>query len=63
MTTAREVAVRTLAACEKQGAWSDGHLKKAIRQAELDRRDAALARCDTTKNRPLLTFLIIRREK
>ena len=43
MTTAREVAVRTLAACEKQGAWSDGHLKKAIRQAELDRRDAALA--------------------
>lgn len=43
MATAREVAMLTLAACERQGAWSDGHLKKAIRQAELDRRDAALA--------------------
>lgn len=43
MTTAREVAVQTLVACEKQGAWSDGHLKKSIRQAGLDRRDAALA--------------------
>jgi len=43
VTTAREVAVQTLVACEKQGAWSDGHLKKLIRQAGLDRRDAALA--------------------
>jgi len=43
VTTAREVAVQTLVACEKQGAWSDGHLKKSIRQAGLDRRDAALA--------------------
>lgn len=43
MSSAREVAVLTLAACEKQGAWSDGHLKKAIKQAGLDRRDAALA--------------------
>ena len=43
MTNAREIAVLTLVACEKQGAWSDGHLKKAIKQGGLDRRDAALA--------------------
>ncbi len=43
MTSAREVAVFTLAACEKQGAWSDGHLKKMLNQAGLERRDAALA--------------------
>ncbi len=41
--SARETAVLTLAACEKQGAWSDGHLKHAIRAQGLDRRDAALA--------------------
>ena len=39
----RETAVLTLAACERQGAWSDGHLKHAIREQGLDRRDAALA--------------------
>lgn len=39
----RETAVLTLAACERQGAWSDGHLKRAIREQGLDRRDAALA--------------------
>lgn len=39
----RETAVLTLAACERQGAWSDGHLKRAIREHGLDRRDAALA--------------------
>ena len=43
MGSARETAVLTLAACEKQGAWSDGHLKHAIRERGLDRRDAALA--------------------
>ncbi len=43
MGSARETAVLTLAACEKQGAWSDGHLKHAIRAQSLDRRDAALA--------------------
>lgn len=43
MGSARETAVLTLAACEKQGAWSDGHLKHAIREQGLDRRDAALA--------------------
>ena len=41
--SAREVALLALSACEKQGAWSDGHLKKKIREAGLDRRDAALA--------------------
>ena len=40
---AREIAARTLTACARQGAWSDGHLKKAIRAGGLDRRDAALA--------------------
>ena len=43
MGSARETAVLTLAACERQGAWSDGHLKRAIREQGLDRRDAALA--------------------
>lgn len=42
MGSARETAVLTLAACEKQGAWSDGHLKHAIRKNGLDRRDGAL---------------------
>ena len=35
--------MRTLLACRRQGAWSDGYLKKAIREDGLDRRDAALA--------------------
>lgn len=43
MSNAREVAMKTLVACEKQGAWSDGYLKKAVRDGGLDRRDAALA--------------------
>lgn len=33
----------TLAACERQGAWSDGCLKRVLREQGLDRRDAALA--------------------
>ncbi|MBM6925616.1 16S rRNA (cytosine(967)-C(5))-methyltransferase RsmB [Pseudoflavonifractor phocaeensis] len=41
--TARDVALRALVACEKQGAWSDGFLKKTLRAAGLDSRDAALA--------------------
>ncbi len=40
---AREAALRALAACESQGAWSDGVLKRTIREAGLDSRDAALA--------------------
>ena len=43
MGSARETAVLTWAACERQGAWSDGHLKRAIREQGLDRRDGALA--------------------
>ena len=43
MTNARATALRTLLACRRQGAWSDGYLKKAIREDGLDRRDAALA--------------------
>ncbi len=33
----------TLAACERQGAWSDGFLKRTLREGGLDRREAALA--------------------
>lgn len=43
MGSAREAAMLTLSACERQGAWSDGHLKKTLREQGLDRRDAALA--------------------
>lgn len=42
MGSARETAVLTLAACERQGAWSDGRLKHTIRENGLDRRDGAL---------------------
>ncbi len=41
--TAREVALMTLSAWERQGAWSEGYMKKAVRDAALDKRDAALA--------------------
>ncbi len=41
--TARQVALKALTACEKQGAWSDGILRSLTRSAGLDRRDAALA--------------------
>lgn len=41
--SAREVAVRTLEACRRQGAWSDGYLKRLLREQKLDRREAALA--------------------
>lgn len=43
MGSAREAAMLTLAACERQGAWSDGYLKRILREQGLDRRDAALA--------------------
>ncbi len=43
MATAREVAMLTLPACERQGAWSDSHLKRMLREQRLDSRDAALA--------------------
>lgn len=40
---AREAALLTLNACERQGGWSDGVLKKQLAQSELDSRDAGLA--------------------
>ena len=58
---AREVALLTLTACEKQGAWSDLALKKNIRAAGLDSRDAALAArlCfGVQQNRMLLDFYL-----
>ncbi|MCI6257048.1 MAG: 16S rRNA (cytosine(967)-C(5))-methyltransferase RsmB [Clostridiales bacterium] len=57
--TAREMALLALTACEQQGAWSDGFLKKAIRDAGLDGRDAGLATrlCfGVLQNRMLLDF-------
>ena len=56
-----EVALLTLAACDRQGAWSDLALKKNIRSACLDGRDAALATrlCfGVLQNRLLLDFYI-----
>lgn len=41
--SAREAALLTLVAMERQKAWSNGHLKKVIQEQKLDRRDAALA--------------------
>ena len=61
--SAREVALLALSACERQGAWSDGYLKKAIRAAGLDSRDAALCTrlCfGVLQNRIYLDFLISR---
>ncbi len=58
---ARETALLTLSACEKQGAWSDLALKKNIRKAGSDSRDAALATrlCfGVLQNRLLLDFYI-----
>ena len=59
--TARETALLALSACERQGAWSDGFLKKTLREAGLDSRDAALATrlCfGVLQNRMLLDFYI-----
>lgn len=58
---ARETALLTLSACEKQGAWSDLALKKNICAAALDKRDAALATrlCfGVLQNKILLDFYI-----
>lgn len=58
-STARDVALRALVACERQGAWSDGFLKREIGSAGLDGRDAALATrlCfGVQQNRMLLDF-------
>ncbi|MEA4954953.1 MAG: 16S rRNA (cytosine(967)-C(5))-methyltransferase RsmB [Pseudoflavonifractor sp.] len=53
--SAREVALSCLTAGEKQGAWSDGYLRSAIRQAGLDGRDAGLCTC--------LTFGVLQNER
>ena len=61
--TPRAVALEALSACERQGAWSDGYLKNAIRSAGLDGRDAALATriCyGVLQNRMLCDFWIAR---
>lgn len=61
MPNARETALLTLDACERQGAWSNAFLKKAIRSGGLDRRDAALATrlCfGVLQNRLLLDFYV-----
>ncbi len=42
-TTAREVALLALDACERQGAWSDAFLKSALGACGMDARDAGLA--------------------
>lgn len=66
MSNAREVAMKTLVACQRQGAWSDAYLKKAARDGELDRRDAALATrlCfGVLQNRMLLDWYLARYSK
>ncbi len=60
---AREVALLTLNACERQGGWSDGVLKKQLAQSELDSREAGLATqlCfGVLQNRLLLDFYLSR---
>lgn len=61
--SAREAALLTLAAMERQKAWSNGHLKKVIQTQGLDRRDAALATrlCfGVLQNRMLLDYYLQR---
>lgn len=61
--TAREAALRTLIACEKQDAWADAFLKRVLRESGLNGRDAALATRLTfgvIQNRMLLDWYIDR---
>lgn len=61
--TAREAALRTLVACEKQDAWADSFLKRTLKEGGLDGRDAALATRLTfgvTQNRMLLDWYVDR---
>ena len=63
MGSAREAAMLTLAACERQGAWSEGCLKKTLRELGLDKRDAALATricCGVLQNKLLLDWHLAR---
>ena len=59
--SAREAALLTLVAMEREKAWSDGRLRKTIREQGLDRRDAALATrlcLGVVQNRLLLDFYL-----
>ena len=59
--SAREAALLTLVAMEREKAWSDGRLRKTIREQGLDRRDAALATrlcLGVVQNRMLLDFYL-----
>ena len=59
--SARDTALSVLTACRKEGAWSDGSLKNAIKNNGLDARYAALAThiCyGVLQNRSLLDFYI-----
>ena len=58
---ARQVALAVLCACERQGGWSDGVLKRQLAQAGLGSRDAALATqlCfGVVQNKLLLDFYL-----
>lgn len=58
---AREVALLSLYACERQGGWSDGALKRQLACAGLNSRDAALATrlcLGVIQNRTLLDFYL-----
>ena len=60
---ARDAALLSLHACQRQGGWSDGALKKQISAAGLDARDAALCTnlCfGVLQNRLLLDFYLSR---
>ena len=64
--TAREVALRTLTACETQDAWADGFLKRTLGQENLSARDAALATRITfgvLQNRRLLDWYLAQLSK
>ncbi len=43
MKTAREIALLTLSACEKEGAWAGAYLSSAVNREHLDPRESALA--------------------
>lgn len=59
--TAREAALKALAACRKSGAWSETFLRNYFAKVEMDRREAALASKITygvLQNTLLLDFYI-----
>ena len=63
--SARETALQALIACRKNGAWSNGALKRLIARDRLDARDAALAArlCyGVMQNRGKLAFYLKQRQ-